>query len=460
MLYAFSGCSGASDAAETTAGTCHWQKGEPSVSDAVFDEHREDRLACAFGPGASTIETIGGGAPDAAALKHVIVVMLENRSFDHMLGALPSSAGAADREMRPNPDGMGGIAPRYHETHLCAGDGEHPAHEWSDAHLALAAGEMNGFAQAGGLGAMGYFDECDLPMTYYLASTFALSDRYFAPLLGPTQPNRMFFFAGTSCDYAEGIDSNVDVALKCGTQRKTILKHVEDAGRTYGVYDADFLIAPVLTLTGQYVGAAKSIRDFGDDVMNDRLPDLSIVGASTGGEPSPPSDPENDDHPPADVRSGDAFLLEVMNALTSNQAVWSTSALFITFDESGGFYDHVLPPCACDPEHPHDCRKADGADAGTPTTDYAFDQYGFRVPLILVSPFARPGYVSHVDADHTSITRFIEHWLHLGALTARDANAWPLLDLFDFGNPHYEAPQLPKIREITACVPWNPRCAN
>jgi phospholipase C len=108
----------------------------------------------------------------------------------------------------------------------------------------------------------------------------------------------------------------------------------------------------------------------------------------------------------------------VVKALTG--PLWEKSALIVTFDEHGGYYDHVRPPRACPPEQERVRR------------DYAFDQYGFRVPLLVISPWARAGYVSRYDTDHTSILRFIEHWQNLPALTPRDANAWPLLDLFDF----------------------------
>jgi phospholipase C len=121
--------------------------------------------------------------------------------------------------------------------------------------------------------------------------------------------------------------------------------------------------------------------------------------------------------------------------------LWPSSALFLTYDEHGGFYDHVPPPAACIPDDiPPQLEKGD--------VDEAFDRYGFRVPVVVVSPFARKKFVSHVVHDHTSILRFIETRFDLPALTRRDANADPMLEFFDFADPPFERPprfKLPKV---------------
>lgn len=146
-----------------------------------------------------------------------------------------------------------------------------------------------------------------------------------------------------------------------------------------------------------------------------------------------------DEHPPGEPRMGQRFVYDVVRVLQANREVWKRSVLFIVYDEGGGFYDHVAPPKACPPDDhpplytgpygPH----GKGVSAGTdPMYAGAFDRYGGRVPLIVVSPWANHRYVSHVTYDHTSITRFIEGRFGLPALTKRDANANPLLDFFDF----------------------------
>jgi phospholipase C len=267
-------------------------------------------------------------------------------------------------------------------------------------------------------------------------------------VLGPTWPNHLFFLAGTSCQYAEGSDTNPGITLDCGVTRRNILSELDDAGRSYKVYDESGFFSAIVGL-GAYLGAPSSIQDFVTDAANGTLPDVSIVGASTGQGLAPS---EDDDHPPASVLLGESFSYRVVTALTANPATWSSSVLFLTYDEYGGFYDHVEPPQACDPDP--------RADSPAALRDYDFRQYGFRVPLIAISPYAKPGYVSHFDSDHTSITRFIEHVFGLGALTARDANAWPLLDLFDFDHPASSTPSFSAPPAAPACPspPPPPTC--
>jgi phospholipase C len=127
----------------------------------------------------------------------------------------------------------------------------------------------------------------------------------------------------------------------------------------------------------------------------------------------------------------------------SNPTVWKKTVLFITYDEHGGLYDHVPPPPACEPD-------------GEVTPDYKFDRFGIRVPTMVISPFAKASYVSHLVADHTSITRFIENRFDLPAMTRRDANAWPLLDMFDFEKPPFVTPPTgaPSAEPSVAGLDW------
>jgi len=146
---------------------------------------------------------------------------------------------------------------------------------------------------------------------------------------------------------------------------------------------------------------------------------------------------ENDEHPPSNVQVGQEFVSRVVKALLTSPQ-WRHAALFLTYDEHGGFFDHVPPPAACAP------------DAIPPTLEPgdepgAFDRYGIRVPVVVVSPYARRHFVSHTTHDHTSILRFIETRFDLPALTARDANADPMLEFFDFRRPRFKKPpRLPK----------------
>lgn len=430
------GCSGANSA---THGNCDpiLNMGPPSLGDEPNDDLAAQRLSCGFKPADMTSKTIGSDSSSLKDVAHVVVVMLENRSFDHYLSDLPSVnvdadvAGADDT----NP-GLGGrTVTRFHSKSYCLPN--EVGHEWSQVHLQLNAGKKNGFVATGGDTSMAYYTHEDLPVLYRLASQFATSDRYFSPLLGPTWPNRLFFFAGTSCGYAEGGETNANITADCGLTHDNVFKQLKAHGVSTKVYDQSGVAAVSLGLGVSAVPA--SYASFVDDAQKDRLPAVAWVGASTGELPEPAQPKQNDDHPPANVQDGERFLFDLVQTLASSPA-WKSTVLFITYDEHGGFYDHVTPPHACEP---------DGNDSHH---DFDFNQYGFRVPLLVVSPFAKRHYVSHADADHTSITRFIEHWQQLPALSYRDANAWPLLDAFDFEHPNSDPPELGDRPTLTACA--------
>ena len=177
------------------------------------------------------------------------------------------------------------------------------------------------------------------------------------------------------------------------------------------------------------------VEDFFADAAAGTLPPVVFVDPNflkTG-------DPEGEDeHPPSHLQVGQRFVAGVVRALTQSPQ-WKRAALFITYDEHGGLYDHMPPPRACPPDDKPPVQK-DGTPAGG-----AFDTYGFRVPFMVVSPYARRGYVSHAVLDHTSILRFIQAKHGIPALTARDANADVPLDFFDFASPpDVSVPPLPE----------------
>jgi phospholipase C len=431
---------GCSSAGELEPGPCDPDArfGESRTDNELDDGLLAQRASCQFDAGATTAQTLGPNAPSADAVKHVVVVMLENRSFDHLLSDLPSLG--VDAEVATtddsNPGVLGEVVHRSLAGGFCIGD--HVKHEWADVHLQLDNGRRDGFVAVSGRNAMDYYDSHDLPLLYTLASEFTLSDRYFSPLLGPTWPNHLFMMAGSSCNYAEGSETNPNVTLACGVGHRNLLDELGAAGKTYRFYD-ESLVASVWVGLG-LTGAPSLFSAFQQDAGNDRLPQVSFVGGNTGFLPESVVGPEDDDHPPANVLANEGFLFRVVSALHQNEKAWGSTVLFVTWDEHGGFYDHVKPPRACPPEK----------DA--PLWDYGFDQYGFRVPLLIVSPFAKRHYVSHADADHTSVTRFIEHWLGLPALSARDANAWPLLDAFDFEHPDTSFPALDEPASLVGPV--------
>ncbi|HEX7842747.1 MAG TPA: alkaline phosphatase family protein [Kofleriaceae bacterium] len=404
----------------------------PPALPPAYDQQATERVACAFGPGATTAATIGPQVPaiPPGTVEHVIVVMRENHSFDEYLSAYRPSGGqtidvATDDNSNPDPASGGKPIHRFHDPRYCIEDANH---EWSAAHLQFDNGRLDGFVasandthgNAGGGGrVMGYYTAEDLPFYYWLAEHFATSDRYFSSVLGPTHANLEFYYRATSCGIAEGVDTNAKL-LDCGRAGPTIFDRVGPGG-SYKVYSAAqpaTLAAAVALGAYPITHVVGSIQDFEDDVAANRLPDLVFVEPDYGDSLAT----ANDEHPPRDVQDGQRFAYDIVEAVMSHPDVWNHTVMFITWDENGGFYDHVVPSRAC---------KPDGAEA----PDFAFDNYGFRVPLLVVSPFARPGYVSHHVADHTSIARFVEHWKAQGAMTGRDANAWPLLDMFQFDAP-------------------------
>jgi phospholipase C len=429
---------------------CEGIQGDPPPSDWAenYDQHFDERQApkCSFEPGALTAETIGAQAPTPPADARVVVVMLENRSFDHLLSGVDGTDSSTSR-WNPDPLSTGGQAFQEHATDFCLGD---TAHEWGAAHLEFDNGLMDGFVAANnpdGRRSLLYYTEQDLPFTYWLAHNFAVSDRHFSSLLGPTWPNRLFMFKGTSCGYTQGaLDGSGLITTDCGAIGENLFTELDSHGLDYKLYDESGI--PSVTIGLEVIrGLANiplvsphTIEDFEEDTRANHLPAFSMVGASTGEmwKKLHIGATEDDDHPVADVRLGQAFLYRVLKALMNSPATFARTILFITYDENGGFYDHVTPPPACEPTKPNpDVRH-----------DYRFDRYGVRVPLIVVSPYVqRPGYVSHHITDHASILRFVEHWQGLPALSRRDANAWPMLDFFDFTQrmPGLELPTEPVV---------------
>jgi phospholipase C len=434
------GCSADDAQAPRFVSELEWKYGAPSSEPAPDDDaHAQQRLACAYDAPSHTSASLGE-VPSLSRLKHVVLLMMENRSFDHYFSSLEGHPQLRDDDVahgETNPDGHGGVIARFAEPRLCV---RSPGHEWNDSHLQYAAGQNSGFvavSNPGGGRAMGYYTEQEIPFYHWLAKSYAMSSRHFSSLLGPTQPNRLFYFLGTSCGFADDLKVNKTVA-SCAVGRPSIFTRLDEADVDFEIYDASKLATLVVALGVRVLPVPKEIEDFEQAARDGKLPALSIVGASTGEWPGRPG---NDDHGPFNPQLGQLFVARIIRALASNEELWKDSALIISYDEHGGYYDHVPPPKACNPGAPKQ-------------RDYEFDQYGFRVPLLVISPWAKAGYVSRHDTDHTSILRFVEHWQDLPALTKRDANAWPLLDLFDFDQDPLPPPTIDD--ELLALTPETP----
>ena len=427
-LSSFTACtSGDSDTPEEAA------RAIPRPTDAAAEAAR---TACSFQAGALPQDTLGESDPIGSdiPIDHIIVVMMENRSFDHYFSKLPEYGQpdvAVAADTASNPDQAGESLQRFHDPLYCVED---PAHGWSSAWRQYNEGKMDGFVVSSSgeaaTAAMGYMDSTDLPFYYELANTMAISDHYFASIMGPTWPNRQYLYGGSS----HGLTSNKfpgDVPSIFTTLSKNQIDYMVYRTNlaTATLYGADWLDETDGCQTGEDPCHVAFIEDALSDIKDGTLPPVSFIepGFSTGYT-------QTSEHPPGNVQLGQHFVWEVVNAVTKSP-LWDRTAIFITYDENGGFYDHMPPPPACDPGDQGPKDETHAALGG-------FDRLGFRVPLIVVSPYAKKHFVSHEVYDHTSILRFIQARHGLPAFTARDANAGAMMDLFDFDNPAFvTAPQ-------------------
>jgi phospholipase C len=395
---------------------------------------------CPYAAGALPAETLRDGLPhgDQIPIDHIVVLMQENRSFDHMLGQLhnegqPNAVGLKGLNANPTPK-TGVMIRSFHQTRLC--EVADLAHSWNATHREYNNGWMSGFAEQNATGvdptgrrAMGYLTSDDIPFYYALYATFAMGDHYFSSVLGPTYPNRFFLVAGTSF----GRISN-EFPSTPDEYGPSIFDLLEDAGVTWKVYYNDIPFAGFFKGARTHAENFVRIDQFYVDAENGELPQVAYVDPAFFG------DEQSDEHPPSNVQFGQAFTAGVIDALMHSPN-WPRSAMFLMYDEHGGYYDHVVPPAACVPDAT--------PPRLTPTSvPGAFDRYGIRVPMVAISPFSRAHFVSHRTHDHTSILRFIEARFDLPALTARDANTEPPFELFDFESPPFLTPPVLPDAEI------------
>jgi phospholipase C len=455
------------------------------------------RTACTFTRGDMPAQTLGTGtALDTdIPIEHVVVLIQENRSFDSYFGHLAkyeatkgitnTIESAPDTTTNPaypvdqadagtlGPDAAT-ASPYQHAPQLCFFDTNH---SWGGAHVEYDHGLNDGFyfmnngagdtgekttgiapAQLTGNRALWWYDERDIPFHYDLYSTFAMADHYHSALLGPTYPNRMYLYSGTSF----GLTSNSFPDITADPTAETpviIFDELAVRGVSFNWYEdqqpghSQAAPSPDIVLNIQAMkrygrNPVLPFTQFLADATAGTLPSVSFIDGDNLNE----TPTGNDEHPPSEIEIGQQFVWSIVNAVTTSPE-WKSTALFIVYDENGGIYDHVVPPAAC---------KPDGlAPVLTDTLDKSqpgqFDQYGFRVPFVVVSPYAKKSYVSHTTYSHTSITRFIEAKWKLPALTARDANADPFTDMFDWTAPPFMTPPTfaqPTIdlAAVTACT--------
>lgn len=420
---------------------------------------------------------------------HILVLIQENHSFDNYLGVLPYQSGGlyhppsqAGGPCDPNDhrcvDGLscsrsGGkltcsnsnlntdsktLVNAFHLTQYCSSS---PNHEWQDMHTEANWNNPNstvvlgdGFVRtnAGDPTTMGYYARGDLPYYFALARKFAISDRAFASLVGPTLPNRMYVFAATSFGHnSTTATENTSPPGGYKPINGTIFDLLDDAGVPWAeYYQVGNNATPPLPYGQMFRDPSDPhflpLAEYFTDARTGTLPAVSFIDLS------------QHEHPSLDVRAGEREVAEVVQALRQSPN-WRDSILFVTYDEGGGFYDHTVPPgsqspdgipsgeCA-DASHPpgseipgHGLNCADSLSAqqqlcvlappGEACAD--FNQFGFRVPFIAVSPFSKQHYVSHVNIDHTALLKLIEkRFLQDASMTTRDANSNTAEDMFDF----------------------------
>lgn len=396
-----------------------------------------EEASCPFGPGALPADTSPALHGSQIPVDHVVVLMQENRSFDHYFAKLHPRNREVERVPAgaANPDPLGGPPIRpFRSPSLC--EVADVDHSWNGTHRAWNGGAMDGFTaenahpdDLSGSRAMHYLTKKDLPFYYKLYSTFATSDRHFCSVLGPTFPNRHYLLAGTSFGHIRN-DLPGDATQFA---QRTLFEQLDEAGVGWKLYHSQIPFAFVYAYVRGKPGNVATVADFMADAAAGTLPAVSFIDPIfLGGE-------QNDEHPPTNPQLGQAFVAAVVDAMFSSPQ-WPRSALFVTYDEHGGYWDHVPPPPACIPDDVPPLLRPGDVDA-------RFDRYGIRVPLVVVSPFARRRHVSHVVSDQTSVLRFIQTRFDLPALTRRDANADPLLGMFDFANPAFlEPPRLPAAK--------------
>jgi phospholipase C len=403
------------------------------------------RIGFAFhGEGGTSTFDVTTANPNNLPINHIIMLMQENRSADTYLGRL-SSQGQPSYEGEPNtgnPDPTNPSGPPilpFHKTSLC--EVADLDHSWNGTHHEIDGGLMDGFttvnaipADPTGSRAMGYYDSTDLPYYYALYNAFATNDRYFNSVPTQTFPNRSYFLAGTSFghirnDFASLPNRSVFNLLDEHSVSWRI--YTSDGGGAYGA----FFFSYVSARATQHVFP---ISQYFTDLANNDLPDVAYIDPSFNEGPT-----GNDEHPPENVQIGQKFVATAMNALMASSS-WATSAFFLTYDEHGGFYDHVAPPAAVAPDATPPMLAPGDVPGG-------FNQYGPRVPQVVASPYSKPHYVSHVVDDHTSILKFIEYRYGLPSLTARDAAADPMLDEFDFNNAALATPPSLPAATVSPC---------
>jgi phospholipase C len=438
-------------------------------------------------------------AHDITAIKHIIVVTQENRSLDHYFGHLPDywqahgfpqATNGTTFEAEPanasNADPTGANVNAYN---LQSGCTENPSPSWAESHrdrnrsnpedsnnapmdgfVITAAGDAQGTGLYDVLGhrAMGYFNGDQLNYYYFMASTFATSDHWFAPVMSRTQLNRMYLYGATSQGHVSPLKNGEHLTSK------TIFELMQDNDISWKIYvhpDSSGCTSPSCLAKYSYLkqftygsfvlsnlpNQFASTSQLMSDIQNGTLPQVSFLEPAGYVGLDEHSNDTDIVHAPS-VQTGANYIAGIVNTLMASPS-WKDTVLILTYDEPGGFYDHVPPPSAVPPDSiqfPTDASTQSGTACANDSTDpvCGFFFTGFRVPVIVISPFTKANYVSHTTMDYTAMLKLIETRFKLPSLTARDAAQPDMTDFFDFANVPWATPpsNVPKQDQSMQCV--------
>ena len=347
--------------------------------------------------------------PARSGIDHIVVVMMENRSFDHFLGWMPKADGRQAGLAYTDAAGA------THSTYPLAPDFQgcahpDPDHSYNGGRVQYNNGACDGFLRSGrnDVYAIGYYRQRDLAFLGRAAPYWTVCDRYFAALMGPTFPNRLYMHAA--------VTDRITNTFSLSTL-PTIWDRLAERGISRRMYYSNL---PTLALWGsKYASVERPFNEFLRDCKDGKLPKVAFVDPVFTGTDEGTA---GDDHPHADIRVGEWFLSRIYRAVTTSRN-WARTVLIINFDEWGGFFDHVPPPLAQD-------------------VDPRYTLRGFRVPCLVISPYARRRYVAHGIYDHTSILKMIEWRWNLQPLSVRDAKANNIANVLDFKHRNLTAPRI------------------
>jgi phospholipase C len=379
-------------------------------------------------------------------ITRVVVLMMENHSFDRVLGWMKQND-AGIEGVDPNHPGWNSDYPVTTDTVFQAETrnrniGNDPGHDLDNVLGQLAGGNQGfvaDFAQMYPQAArserqeiMGWYPYQYLPALHFLAYNFVVCDHWFASVPGPTWPNRFFVHSGTSLGHVNMPEGVFNPGLHWYDQR-TLYDELDDAQVDWRIYHGDFPQSLLMVHQWDKLDHYRKFDQWTADVQAGDLPAYVFI------EPYYFGTEENDQHPPQDIMRGDLMVAEVFNSLLANRALFEETLLVVLYDEHGGFYDHVSPPSTVAP---------DGN-----TKKFAFDRLGVRVPAILVSPWLDPGFIS-TEFDHTSILKMAcRLWPGVQPLGARTPQAnSPLDSLTWLQAPRQAIPQAPTVPDPMAVM--------